>query len=69
LSLLNDENDVPEDGDQEAECALSGAAIWKHEDADDGALFHFVPSILIKMDRSSLVNHDLLPGTHIEGII
>jgi len=71
--VLDDENDVAEEeeeDDQEVvERALSASAIWKRKDADDGALFHFVSSILIKMDRSSLVNRDLSPGTRVEGII
>ena len=67
--ILDDENDVVEEEDQEVERALSGSAIWKRKDADDSALFRFVSSILIKMDRSSLVNRDLSPGTRVEGII
>jgi hypothetical protein len=67
--VLDVENDIPEEEDQEVERALSGSAIWKRKDADDGALFRFVSSILIKMDRSSLVNRDLSPGTRVQGII
>jgi hypothetical protein len=33
------------------------------------ALFRFASSILIKMDRSSLVNRELSPGSRVEGII
>jgi hypothetical protein len=70
--VLDDENDVAEEEEEDQEVverALSGSAIWKRKDADDGALFRFVSSILIKMYRSSLVNRDLSPGTPVEGII
>lgn len=67
--ILDDGNDVAEEGDQEIERTLSGSAIWKREGADNGALFSFVSSILIKIDCSSLVNRDLSPGSRVEGII
>jgi hypothetical protein len=67
--IADDENFVVEKDDQEAERVLCGSAIWKLEDANDGALFRFVSSILTKMDRSSLVPRDLSRCTRVEGII
>jgi hypothetical protein len=67
--IADDENFAVEESDQQTRRVLCGSAIWKLEDANDGALFRFVSSILTKMDRSSVVPRDLSPGTRVEGII
>jgi hypothetical protein len=57
------------ESDDEVERSMFSSAIYKREDADHGALFRFVCSVLVKMDRAAMEPRDLSPETRVEGIV